>query len=187
MFDRFTDRARKVMGYSRQEAQRFNHDYIGPEHMLLGLIREGGGVANDVLRQLDVESKKIRKSVEKLVEHGTTMVTMGQLPFTPRAKRVLELTLEEASNMGHNYLGTEHLLLGLIREEEGIAGRVLAKLRVTADHAREEVAKQLRADEVPGDPSRRAREDRLDHMTGLILDLQERVRWERTARRWRRA
>ena len=96
MFDRFTDRARKVMGLARQEAQRFNHDYIGTEHILLGLIQEGSGVAADVLKNLDVDPKKIRQEIEKLVSHGTTMVTMGQLPFTPRAKRVLELSMEEA-------------------------------------------------------------------------------------------
>ena len=95
MFDRFTDRARKVMGLARQEAQRFNHDYIGTEHVLLGLVQEGSGVAASVLKNLDIDLKKIRHEVEKLVSNGTTMVTMGQLPFTPRAKKVLELSLEE--------------------------------------------------------------------------------------------
>jgi len=106
MFDRFTDRARKVMGLARQEAQRFNHDYIGTEHVLLGLVQEGSGVAASVLKNLDIDLKKIRLEVEKLVSNGTTMVTMGQLPFTPRAKKVLELSLEEASNLGHTYIGT---------------------------------------------------------------------------------
>ncbi|HEY7515471.1 MAG TPA: Clp protease N-terminal domain-containing protein, partial [Vicinamibacteria bacterium] len=116
MFDRFTDRARKVVGWSRQEAQRFQHDYIGTEHILLGLIREGGGVAADVLRNLSVDPLRVREEVEKRMKAGTASVTMGQLPFTPRAKRVLELSLEEARDLGHNYIGTEHLLLGLIRE-----------------------------------------------------------------------
>ncbi len=112
MFNRFTDRARRIMGYSRQEAQRFSHDYIGTEHVLLGLIQEGNGVAADVLKNLDFDLKLIRREVEEQISDGTTMVTMGQLPFTPRAKKVLELALEEASNLGHNYIGSEHLLLG---------------------------------------------------------------------------
>jgi len=158
MFDRFTDRARKVMGLARQEAQRFNHDYIGTEHILLGLIQEGSGVAADVLKNLDVDPKKIRQEIEKLVSHGTTMVTMGQLPFTPRAKKVLELALEEASNLGHNYIGTEHLLLGLIREQEGIAAQVLQNLSVRLEDVREEVLELLgaevsQADEEDAEPA----------------------------------
>ena len=150
MFDRFTDRARKVMGLARQEAQRFNHDYIGTEHMLLGLVQEGSGVAAAVLKNLDVDPKKIRHEVEKLVSSGTTMVQVGQLPFTPRAKNVLELSLEEATNLGHTYIGTEHLLLGLIRESEGIAAQVLRNLKVKLDDVREEVLELLGAE--PGDP-----------------------------------
>jgi len=156
MFDRFTDRARKVMGLARQEAQRFNHDYIGTEHVLLGLVQEGSGVAASVLKNLDIDLKKIRLEVEKLVSNGTTMVTMGQLPFTPRAKKVLELSLEEASNLGHTYIGTEHLLLGLIRENEGIAAQVLRNLKVKLDDVREEVLELLGADpsepDAPGGP-----------------------------------
>ena len=151
MFDRFTDRARKVMGLARQEAQRFNHDYIGTEHILLGLIQEGSGVAADVLKNLDVDLKKIRQEVEKLVSHGTTMVTMGQLPFTPRAKKVLELSMEEASNLGHNYIGTEHLLLGLIREQEGIAAQVLQNIKVRLEDVREEVLELLGAEVATGE------------------------------------
>ncbi len=151
MFDRFTDRARKVMGLARQEAQRFNHDYIGTEHILLGLIQEGSGVASDVLKNLDVDLKKIRQEVEKLVSHGTTMVTMGQLPFTPRAKKVLELALEEASNLGHNYIGTEHLLLGLIREQEGIAAQVLQNIKIRLEDVREEVLELLGAEVAQGE------------------------------------
>jgi ATP-dependent Clp protease ATP-binding subunit ClpC len=150
MFDRFTDRARKVMGLARQEAQRFNHDYIGTEHVLLGLVQEGSGVAASVLKNLDIDLKKIRHEVEKLVSNGTTMVTMGQLPFTPRAKKVLELSLEEASNLGHTSIGTEHLLLGLIRENEGIAAQVLRNLKVKLEDVREEVLELLGAD--PSEP-----------------------------------
>jgi ATP-dependent Clp protease ATP-binding subunit ClpC len=153
MFDRFTDRARKVMGLARQEAQRFNHDYIGTEHILLGLVQEGSGVAASVLKNLDIDLKKIRNEVEKLVSNGTTMVAMGQLPFTPRAKKVLELSLEEASNLGHTYIGTEHLLLGLIRENEGIAAQVLRNLKVKLEEVREEVLELLGADPAEPDSS----------------------------------
>ncbi|MGE0709597.1 MAG: ATP-dependent Clp protease ATP-binding subunit [Planctomycetota bacterium] len=146
MFDRFTDRARKVMGLARQEAQRFNHQYIGTEHILLGLIQEGSGVAANVLRNLDVDPEKIRVEVEKIVQDGPTMVTMGQLPFTPRAKKVLELASEEASNLRHNYIGTEHLLLGLIRENEGVAAQVLMNLNLKLEDVREEVLELLGAD-----------------------------------------
>ena len=149
MFDRFTDRARKVMGLARQEAQRFNHEYIGTEHILLGLIQEGSGVAANVLKNMDIELKKIRGEIEKMVKTGPTMVTMGQLPFTPRAKKVLELALEEASNLGHNYLGTEHLLLGLLRESEGIAAQVLMNLGIKLEDVREEVLEFLGAEPPP--------------------------------------
>jgi len=146
MFDRFTDRARRVMGLARQEAQRFNHEYIGTEHILLGLIQEGSGVAASVLRNLDIDLDKIRREVEKIVQSGPSMVTMGQLPFTPRAKKVLELAVEEASSLGHNYIGTEHLLLGLIRENEGVAAQVLLNLGLKLEDVREEVLELLGAD-----------------------------------------
>ncbi|MEC7231785.1 MAG: Clp protease N-terminal domain-containing protein, partial [Planctomycetota bacterium] len=103
MFDRFTDRAKKVMNLARQEAQRFNHEYLGTEHILLGLVQEGSGVAANVLKNMGIDLNKIRMEVEKIVKTGPSMVTMGQLPFTPRAKKVLELSMEEAGNLGHNY------------------------------------------------------------------------------------
>ena len=103
MFDRFTDRARKVMGLARQEAQRLNHEYIGTEHILLGLVQEGSGVAANVLKNLDIDLSKVRKEVEKMVKTGPSMVTMGQLPFTPRAKKVLEFAMSEARRMGLEY------------------------------------------------------------------------------------
>jgi len=146
MFDRFTDRAKKVMNLARQEAQRFNHEYLGTEHVLLGLVQEGSGVAANVLKQMGIDLNKIRVEVEKIVKTGPSMVTMGQLPFTPRAKKVLELSLEEASNLGHNYIGTEHLLLGLIKENEGIAAQVLMNLGVKLEDVREEVLDFLGAD-----------------------------------------
>ncbi|MEW6072798.1 MAG: ATP-dependent Clp protease ATP-binding subunit [Planctomycetota bacterium] len=149
MFDRFTDRAKKVMNLARQEAQRFNHEYLGTEHILLGLVQEGSGVAANVLRNMQIDLSKIRTEVEKLVNSGPSMVTMGQLPFTPRAKKVLELSMEEAGNLGHNYIGTEHLLLGLIKENEGIAAKVLTNLGVKLEDVREEVLEFLGAE--PGE------------------------------------
>jgi ATP-dependent Clp protease ATP-binding subunit ClpC len=146
MFDRFTDRAKKVMNLARQEAQRFNHEYLGTEHILLGLVQEGSGVAANVLKNMAIDLNKIRSEVEKIVKTGPSMVTMGQLPFTPRAKKVLELSMEEASNLGHNYIGTEHLLLGLIKENEGIAAQVLLNLGVKLEDVREEVLEFLGAD-----------------------------------------
>ncbi len=146
MFDRFTDRAKKVMSLARQEAQRFNHEYIGTEHVLLGLVQEGSGVAANVLKNMGVEMDKIRHEVEKIVKTGPSMVTMGQLPFTPRAKKVLELAMEEASNLGHNYIGTEHLLLGLIKENEGIAAQVLLNVGIKMEEVREEVLEFLGPD-----------------------------------------
>jgi ATP-dependent Clp protease ATP-binding subunit ClpC len=147
MFDRFTDRAKKVMSLARQEAMKFNHEYIGTEHILLGLIQEGSGVAANVLKNMAIDLEKIRHEVEKIVKTGPSMVTMGQLPFTPRAKKVLELALEEASQLSHNYIGTEHLLLGLIRENDGIAFQVLMNLGIKLEEVREEVLEFLGASE----------------------------------------
>jgi ATP-dependent Clp protease ATP-binding subunit ClpC len=146
MFDRFTDRAKKVMNLARQEAQRFNHEYLGTEHILLGLVQEGSGVAANVLKNMGIDLAKIRSEVEKIVKTGSTMVSVGNLPFTPRAKKVLELSMEEASNLGHNYIGTEHLLLGLIKENEGIAAQVLLNLGVKLEDVREEVLDFLGAE-----------------------------------------
>ncbi|MGA1489261.1 MAG: ATP-dependent Clp protease ATP-binding subunit [Planctomycetota bacterium] len=146
MFDRFTDRARKVMALARKEAQRFNHDFIGTEHILLGLIQEGSGVAANVLKNLDIDRDKIRGEIEKHVQPGPPMANAGQLPFTPRAKKVLELSQEEANELGHNYIGTEHLLLGLIREEDGVAAQVMMDLGVKLDEVKSEVLELLGAD-----------------------------------------
>jgi ATP-dependent Clp protease ATP-binding subunit ClpC len=143
MYERFTDRARKVMQLANQEAQRFNHEYIGTEHVLLGLIKEGSGVAANVLKNLDVDLRKIRMEVEKLVQSGPDMVTMGKLPQTPRAKKVIEYSMEEARNLGHNYVGTEHILLGLLREQEGVAAQVLMNLGLKLEEVREEVLNLL--------------------------------------------
>ena len=143
MYERFTDRARKVMQLANQEAQRFNHEYIGTEHMLLGLVKEGTGVAANVLKNLGVDLRKIRLEVEKLVQSGPEMITVGKLPQTPRAKKVIEFSMEEARNLNHNFVGTEHILLGLLREHEGVAAQVLMNLDLKLEDVREEVLNLL--------------------------------------------
>ncbi|MBI3835854.1 MAG: ATP-dependent Clp protease ATP-binding subunit [Planctomycetes bacterium] len=145
MFERFTDRARKVMALANQEAQRFNHEYIGTEHILLGLVKEGSGVGANVLKNLDVDLRKVRLEVEKLVKSGPETVTMGKLPQTPRTKKVIEYAIEEARNLNHNYVGTEHLLLGLLREQDGVAAQVLMNLNLRLEDVREEVLNLLGA------------------------------------------
>jgi len=131
------------MALANQEAQRFNHEYIGTEHILLGLVKEGSGVGATVLKNLDVDIKKLRLEVEKLVKSGPDMVTMGKLPQTPRAKKVIEYAIEEARALNHNYVGTEHILLGLLRESEGVAAQVLMNLGLELDAVRGEMFKLL--------------------------------------------
>jgi len=151
MFERLTDRARKVMALANQEAQRFNHEYIGTEHILLGLVKEGSGVGANVLKNLDIDLRKVRLEVEKLVKSGPDMVTMGKLPQTPRAKKVIEYAIEEARSLNHNYVGTEHLLLGLLREHDGVAAQVLMNLGLKLEEVREEVLNLLGAGVDPDD------------------------------------
>lgn len=165
LFDRFSDRACKVLGLASMEAQRFNHNFVGTEHILLGLIQEGSGVAASVLRNLDIDLDKIRREVEKIVQSWSPTMTVGQLPFTPRAKKVLELAVEEASSLGHNYIGTEHLLLGLIRENEGVAAQVLLNLGLKLEEVKEIIGsddmnapippKEKKGEEPQAIPSRR--------------------------------
>jgi four helix bundle protein len=143
MYERFTDRARKVMALANQEAQRFNHEYIGTEHILLGLVKEGSGVGATVLKNLGANLPTLRAEVEKLVRSGPDMITAGKLPQTPRAKRVIEYAIEEARALNHNYVGTEHILLGLIREGDGIAAQVLTNLGFKVEDVRREVLKLL--------------------------------------------
>ncbi len=145
MFERFTDRARKVMALANQEAQLFNHEFIGTEHILLGLLKEGTGVAATVLTNLGVDLKKTRLEVEKLVRSGPDMVSMGKLPQTPKARKVIEYAIEEARALNHNYVGTEHLLLGLLRETDGIAAQVLMNQGLKLEYVREEVLNLLGA------------------------------------------
>ncbi len=149
MFNRFTERARKVIVLAKEEAKRFNHDYIGTEHLLLGLIREGEGVAAAVLQKLGLDLESIRIEIEKVVQPGPQTQVMGDIPFTPRSKKALELAAEEARALGHNYIGTEHLLLGLIREGEGVAYRVFLNMGVDLERVRNEVM-ELLGSGIPG-------------------------------------
>jgi ATP-dependent Clp protease ATP-binding subunit ClpC len=142
MFERFTERARKVVVLAQEEARHFNHNYIGTEHLLLGLLREDEGVAARALGSLNVTLDEVREQVESIVGYGEEG-TGGQAPFTPRSKKVLELALREALQLGHNYIGTEHILLGLVRESEGVAARVLSNLGVDPDKVRREVVRML--------------------------------------------
>jgi ATP-dependent Clp protease ATP-binding subunit ClpC len=144
MFERFTDRARRAVVLAQEEARMLNHNYIGTEHILLGLIHEGEGVAARVLASMQVSLAAVRRQVEEIVGEGQT-ATAGHIPFTPRAKKVLELSLREALQLGHNYIGTEHILLGLIREGEGVAAQVLQKLGADLQATRREVVQSLSA------------------------------------------
>src|SRR5215211_1831699 len=137
-FDKFTERARKVLQLAQEEAQRFNHNYIGTEHILLGLVCEGDGIGTRVLNNLGIELHKVRSAVEFIIERGDRMV-MGEIGLTPRAKRVIELAVDEARRLNHHYIGTEHLLLGLVREGEGIAAGVLGSLGVSLEKVRAQV------------------------------------------------
>src|SRR4051812_13930911 len=128
MYERLTERARKVMQLANQEAQRLNHEYISTEHILLGLVKEGSGTAANVLKNLDIDLRKIRLEVEKIVQPGPDMVAGRDLPQAPRAKKIIEYSMEEARKLNHNWVGTEHLLLGLLREQEGVAAQVLMNL-----------------------------------------------------------
>ena len=141
-FDKFTQRARKVLSLAQEEAQRFNHNYIGTEHILLGLVREGDGVAAKVLSSLGVELNKVRSSIEFIIGRGDRVV-LGEIGLTPRAKKVMELAVDEARRLNHHYIGTEHILLGLIREGEGIAAGVLRSLGLTLEQVRTQTIQML--------------------------------------------
>lgn len=138
MYERFTDRARKVMALANQEALRLDHEYIGTEHILLGLVKEGLGVGANVLKNLNVDLVTVRTEAESYLEHGPDMIRTGKLPQAPRAKRVIEYAIQEARALKHNYVGTEHLLLGLLREQDGVAAQVLMNLGLNLEHVRTE-------------------------------------------------
>jgi Clp amino terminal domain, pathogenicity island component len=156
MFERFTDRARRVVVLAQEEARGLDHNYIGTEHLLLGLIAEGDGVAARTLESLDVSLEAVRARVQEVIGRGER-APGEQIPFTPRAKKVLELSLREALALSHNYIGTEHILLGLIREGEGIAAQVLTELGVRHDQVREQVVRLLSGYAGSGPAERRTR------------------------------
>jgi ATP-dependent Clp protease ATP-binding subunit ClpA len=141
-FARFTERARQVVVLAQDEARALKHNYIGTEHILLGLLREEEGLAARVLESLDITVEEVRAQVARIVGQGDE-VTTGQIPFTPRAKKVLELALREALSLGHNYIGTEHILLGLVRENEGVAARILLDFDADAEKIRNEIIRML--------------------------------------------
>ncbi len=162
MFERFTDRARRVVVLAQEEARMLKHDYIGTEHILLGLIRESQGVAASALESLGISLEAVRREVEKTIGRGSNEQS-GHIPFTPRAKKSLELSLREALQLKHNYIGTEHILLGLIREGDGVAAQVLVRLGADLNRVREKV---IEAPARPRGASRRAGPV-LQHTTGL--------------------
>ncbi|MBI3406975.1 MAG: hypothetical protein HY040_01280 [Planctomycetes bacterium] len=149
MYERFTDRARQVLQEANEEAKRFRHEYIGTEHVLLGLVKTNAGVASEVLKSLGVELRRIRQEVEKIVQPGPYKVEVDKLPQTPRAKKVIEFAIDESRSLNHNYVGTEHILLGLIREQEGVASQVLMNLGLNLQKIRDEVLVLLGREPTP--------------------------------------
>jgi ATP-dependent Clp protease ATP-binding subunit ClpC len=152
MFERFTDRARRVVVLAQEEARMFNHQYVGTEHILLALIRESGGVAAQALESLGITEEAARQQVEEVAGRGQPGQQKGHLPFTPRAKKTLQLSLREAIAFGHAYIGTEHILLGLVRADDDVAMRVLAGLGVDATRIRQKVIQMVSGREVHEEP-----------------------------------
>ena len=150
MAKRFTENAQKIILIAQEEAKRLNHDYVGTEHILLGLSAIEGTVSNKILTGLGVTFRKVRLEIEKMVGIGDTIMLLGEIPFTPRAKKVLEFSVEESQMLGTEHIGTEHILLGLIREEEGMAGRILENLGLNLDTVRDTVLNFI-GDAEPGD------------------------------------
>src|ERR1700716_1827612 len=169
MFERFTDRARRVVVLAQEEARILNHNYIGTEHLLLGLVHEGDGVAARALESLGVSLEGVRQQVEEIIGQGQ-QAPGGHIPFTPRAKTVLELSLREALQLNHNYIGTEHILLGLIREGEGVAAQVLVKLGADLNRVRQQVIQLLSGYSSQGKESATAGPAEAAPSTSLVLD-----------------
>jgi ATP-dependent Clp protease ATP-binding subunit ClpA len=170
-FGKFTERARKVLSLAQEEAQRFQHNYIGTEHLLLGLVREGEGVAAKVLNNLGVDLNKVRSTVEFIIGRGDRIV-LGEIGLTPRAKKVIELAVDEARRLNHHYIGTEHLLLGLVREGEGIASGVLESLGVNLERVRTQTIMVLsHAGGTPAEESTEKPTPRLTEAFGKVLQL----------------
>jgi ATP-dependent Clp protease ATP-binding subunit ClpA len=168
MFERFTERARQVIVLAQDEARALKHNYIGTEHLLLGLLREEEGVGCRVLESLDLTVGEVRGRIAKVVGEGENVET-GQIPFTPRSKKVLDMSLREALSLGHNYVGTEHILLALVRENEGVAARILNDFDVAPQKIRDETVRMLGPVSGLMPPSMRAPEKPADHKPGLAL------------------
>jgi ATP-dependent Clp protease ATP-binding subunit ClpC len=195
----FTDRVRKVLAMAREEAIRLQHDYVGTEHILLGLIREGEGVAAAVLMNLSVDLEQIHERIEESVRKGKATIALGELPYTSRAKKVLEYAMAEARELNHSYVGTEHLLLGLLREEKGIAAQVLNSLGVTLEDARAETLKILGSDASPSEPTsaaapgapstskgeKKSKTPALDHFCRDLTELAREGKLDPTIGRWK--
>jgi len=170
MFGRFTERAQQVLVLAQDEARRLNHNFIGTEHLLLGLVKEGAGIAARVLQNAGIDLNRLRQEVEKIIPKGEKTLSQS-ISYTPRAKRVIELSIEESQNLGHNYIGTEHLLLGLLREGEGIAAQVLTNIGIDLKRARKEVIQLLGGEESHGGGFRSAKpgqQTRRSMLTGVI-------------------
>jgi hypothetical protein len=177
MFERFTDRARRVVVLAQDEARRLDHTWIGTEHILLGLIREGEGVAAKALESLGISLDAVRQQVEEIIGQGQ-QAPSGHIPFTPRTKKVLELALRESKKLGHNYIGTEHILLGLIREGDGVAAQVLVMLGADQNRVRQQVIQLLhgRSAEQPGSTRPAERElSLLPAVKTLLEGLEQRL------------
>jgi ATP-dependent Clp protease ATP-binding subunit ClpA len=176
VFERFTERARQVVVLAQEEATALKHNYIGTEHILLGLLREEEGLAARVLESLDITVEEVRAQVARIVGEGEEAGT-GMVPFTPRAKKVLELALREALSLGHNYIGSEHILLGLVRENQGVAARILLDFDADAEKVRNEIIRKLGGPRAALDPGqRRALEQELARVRGQkeeALDAQD--------------
>jgi ATP-dependent Clp protease ATP-binding subunit ClpC len=180
MFERFTERARRVVVLAQEEARALSHNYIGTEHILLGLIHENEGVAAKSLESIGISLDVVRTQVEEIIGEGR-ITPSGQIPFTPRAKKVLELSLRESMQLGHNYIGTEHILLGLIREGEGLGAQVLVKLGADLNRVRQQVIEMLSrhqgSEEFDILATAAAREfGTYDEVIGLLRDIARRVK-----------
>jgi ATP-dependent Clp protease ATP-binding subunit ClpC len=180
MFERFTERARRVVVLAQEEARALSHNYIGTEHILLGLIHENEGVAAKSLESIGISLDAVRTQVEEIIGEGR-ITPSGQIPFTPRAKKVLELSLRESIQLGHNYIGTEHILLGLIREGEGLGAQVLVKLGADLNRVRQQVIEMLSGHHGSAEfdiPTTAAEREfgTYDEVIGLLRDIAQRVK-----------
>jgi ATP-dependent Clp protease ATP-binding subunit ClpC len=179
MFERFTDRARRVVVLAQEEARMLDHNYIGTEHILLGLVHEGEGVAAKAMAAMEISLEAVRQEVEEIIGRGQ-QAPSGHIPFTPRAKKVLELSLRESLQLGHDYIGTEHILLGLLREGEGVAAQVLVRLGADLNRVRQQVLNLLaggqgEAGEAGPHRSGSARDLRLAEIQDTLAALADRV------------